>query len=314
MPSIFICYRRDDAGPYAGRLHDHLVAEFGNQSVVMDVDFEPGVDFGGRIREIVSAADIVLVLIGPRWTSDIYGKRRIDNHDDSVRLEIRTALECRIRIVPVLVGGTDFPDFESFPDDIRDLTRWNSIKLTDHRWAEDVARLIKAIGPAPPREASASQRSRDASPQVRGDEEGDSRDIFISYVEEDSSTASELARELRAQQQSTWTYEEDGVPGLSYLTQVFQAIDSCRAVVLVASANSVHARQVIKEVEAAHEREKMIIPVRLGLTHQELTASNPILRMAIGTAVTLSMDQANMTGTAKRIANALRLARQQAGM
>src|SRR5688572_5133672 len=51
-------------------------------------------------------------------------------------------------------------------------------------------------------------------------------DIFISYVEEDGSSAARLAVELRAQHLSTWTYEEDGVPGISYLTQVHQAIES----------------------------------------------------------------------------------------
>lgn len=98
-----------------------------------------------------------------------------------------------------------------------------------------------------------------------------------------------------------------GVPGISYLTQVFQAIDSCRAVVLIASATSVRA-QVIKEVEAAHERDKMLIAVRIGMSHQELTAANPILRMAIGTSVTLPLDQKNVAGTAQRIASASRLA------
>ena len=139
----------------------------------------------------------------------------------------------------------------------------------------------------------------------------DVREIFISYVEGDSSTACGLAKELRAQRLSTWTYEEDGVPGISYLTQVYQAIDSCRAFVLIASAKSVKARQVIKEVEAAHERDKMIITVRVGLTHQQFTAADPILRMATGTAVSSSISERGAGEVAKRIANALRLAGRQ---
>ena len=58
--------------------------------------------------------------------------------------------------------------------------------------------------------------------------------------------------------------------------------------VLVASDRSVRAHQVIREVEQAHEREKVMIPVRVGLTHQQFIASNPILRMASGTVVTLA--------------------------
>ena len=126
--------------------------------------------------------------------------------------------------------------------------------------------------------------------------------FFISYVEEDGATARALAAELRALGYSTWTYEEDGVAGVSYLTQVSRAIESCRAFVLIASAQSTRAHQVISEVEQAHEREKMIIAVRLGLTHQEFVASNPILRMATGTAVTLPADKGTVAEVARRIA------------
>jgi len=40
-----------------------------------------------------------------------------------------------------------------------------------------------------------------------------------------------------------------------------------------------NAHQVIREVEQAHEREKVIVPVRLGLTHQQFIGANPILRI-----------------------------------
>lgn len=322
MPSIYISYRRDDAAGHAGRLYEHLVFEFGLKSVTIDMDaLEPGVDAADQLRKVVSASDVVLVVMGRRFAeiTDTSGNRRLADPNDFVRLEIRTALERERVVIPVLVGGAHFPPFESFPNDIRKLVERQSIELSDGRWAADLARLIAVIhsltGSRPDERPKPKpvQTVTNPPPEIREERREDSRDLFISYVEEDSSTASALAKALRAQRQSTWTYEEDGVPGLSYLTQVFEAIDSCRAVVLVASATSVHARQVIKEVEAAHERDKMIIPVRIGLTHQELTASNPILRMAIGTAVTLSMDQANLAATATRIASALRLARQQEG-
>jgi hypothetical protein len=48
----------------------------------------------------------------------------------------------------------------------------------------------------------------------------DQVDIFISYIEEDGATVRALTAELRALGHTTWTYEEDGVAGISYLTQV----------------------------------------------------------------------------------------------
>jgi hypothetical protein len=126
-------------------------------------------------------------------------------------------------------------------------------------------------------------------------------DIFISYVEEDGETARGLAEALHAQGQSTWTYQQDGAPGISYLTQVNEAVEACRAFVLLASAGSVRAHQVIREVEQAHEREKPIIVVRLGLTHPQFIASNPILRMASGTGVTLGVETGSLADIARRI-------------
>jgi TIR domain len=137
------------------------------------------------------------------------------------------------------------------------------------------------------------------------------RDIFISYIEEDGAVARALATELRSLGPSTWTYEEDGVAGISYLTQVHRAIETCRAFVLVASEKSVNANQVIREVEQAHEREKIIIAVRLGMSHQQFVASNPILRMATGTAVTLAAEEGNLPAIGKRIAATLAFAKPQ---
>jgi hypothetical protein len=89
--------------------------------------------------------------------------------------------------------------------------------------------------------------------------------------------------------------------------EVHQAIEACHAFVLLASNKSINAHQVIREVEQAHEREKVIIPIRVGLTHQQYVAANPILRMASGTAVTLSATEDNLADVAQRIARTIQV-------
>jgi hypothetical protein len=126
-------------------------------------------------------------------------------------------------------------------------------------------------------------------------------DVFISYIEEDGATVRALAAELRALGHSTWTYEENGVAGISYLIQVHQAIEACQLLVLVASEPSVCANQVIREVEKAYERNKVIIPLRIGLTHEQFIEANPILRMATGIIPTLTVTD-GVPSVAKRIA------------
>ena len=67
-------------------------------------------------------------------------------------------------------------------------------------------------------------------------------DVFISYVEEDSGLAVELAQGLKQLGYSTWYDGEDSIPGVKYLLQTREAIEACRAVVLLISENSLSKR------------------------------------------------------------------------
>lgn len=65
---IFISYRREDAAGHAGRLYDRLVQRFGEAQVFLDFDAIPGAtDFTEEIRDALAQANVVLVVIGPRW-------------------------------------------------------------------------------------------------------------------------------------------------------------------------------------------------------------------------------------------------------
>jgi len=105
---IFINYRREDSPGTAGRLHDRLVQTFGRKNLFMDVDHIPaGVDFLEYLNSQVAACDVFLAVIGPNWleAKDDDGRRRFDNPDDFVTIEIAAALARKIRVVPVLVDG-----------------------------------------------------------------------------------------------------------------------------------------------------------------------------------------------------------------
>jgi hypothetical protein len=69
----------------------------------MDVDsIKPGIDFGKTIEERVGSCDVLIAVIGKRWLSaaDEGGRRRLDNPEDFVRLEIGIALRRDIRVIP----------------------------------------------------------------------------------------------------------------------------------------------------------------------------------------------------------------------
>jgi formylglycine-generating enzyme required for sulfatase activity len=145
---LFINYRREDTAPYAGRLYDRLTAHFGQDQVFIDIDqIDPGEDFVEAINSQVGACDIAIVSIGPNWltAADASGQRRLDDEEDFVRMEIIAALERKIRVIPVLVGGARMPRKQDLPDALAPLSRRNAIELSETRFHSDVSRLIEAI-------------------------------------------------------------------------------------------------------------------------------------------------------------------------
>src|SRR5215475_11313871 len=145
---VFINYRREDTRHAAGRLYDRLIQRFGDDQVFMDIDqIEPGEDFVEVINRKVGTCDIAIVAIGPRWLSatDASGKRRLDDEEDFVRMEIVAALQRNIRVIPVLVGGAQMPGRHDLPQALSPLSRRNAIELSETRFHADVNRLIEAI-------------------------------------------------------------------------------------------------------------------------------------------------------------------------
>jgi len=150
MARILISYRRDDSSAHAGRIYDRLVSSFGADSVFMDIDnIEPGEDFVEVLERALDSADVLLAMIGPKWTdiTDARGNRRLDDPNDFVRLEIATALRRNIRVVPVLVGGAMLPSAGELPDDLEGLLRRQAHEVTDTRFHTDVERLEKHLAP-----------------------------------------------------------------------------------------------------------------------------------------------------------------------
>lgn len=150
LQSIFINYRRNDSEGEAGRLFDELTARFSEKSVFMDVAaIGPGKDFRKAIDESVATCSVLLAIIGQEWleTTDSSGRRRLEDPQDFVRLELASALRRDIPVVPVLVRGAKMPLAERLPDDLRDLAFRNAVELTHARWKSDVQVLVHALRP-----------------------------------------------------------------------------------------------------------------------------------------------------------------------
>jgi formylglycine-generating enzyme required for sulfatase activity len=144
---IFISYRREDTAGYAGRLYDRLSQKFGCDNLFRDIDsIDYGLNFVEVIQKTVASCDVLLAVIGRQWLSstDKQGRRRLDNPKDFVCLEIVTALERKIRVIPVLVGGASMPLSTELPDALQPLVDLNALLIGDH-FHPDVDRLIKTL-------------------------------------------------------------------------------------------------------------------------------------------------------------------------
>ena len=144
---IFISYRREDTAYPAGWLFDRLVDKYGDE-VFKDVDsIELGDDFVEVINKAVGSCDVLLALIGEEWVTitDDRGRRRLDDPDDYVRLEIEAALERNVRVIPILVDGAKMPEAEQLPASLGLLTRRQALELSPSQFDFDTSRLIKVL-------------------------------------------------------------------------------------------------------------------------------------------------------------------------
>ena len=145
---VFISYRRDDSAGSAGRVPDRLERELGRDLLFMDVDAIPlGLNFVKVLRDEVAKCDVLLAVIGPHWVdaSDEHGNRRLDDPNDFLRVEIVTALQRNIPVIPILVDGAKVPKADRLPKDLEELARRNGLDVRHASFHSDIDKLIRAL-------------------------------------------------------------------------------------------------------------------------------------------------------------------------
>ncbi|MET3773173.1 toll/interleukin-1 receptor domain-containing protein [Arthrobacter nitrophenolicus] len=145
---IFISYRREETAYPAGWLYDRLADRYGGGQVFKDVDsIQLGDDFVEAITRAVGSCDVVLVLIGDEWltTADEHGRRRLDDPDDFVRLEVQAALTRNVRVIPILVDKARMPRADELPESLARLTRRQALEFSPARFEFDTSRLFKVL-------------------------------------------------------------------------------------------------------------------------------------------------------------------------
>jgi TIR domain len=146
--TVILSYRREDSAGVTGRIFDRLVQEFGTDRVFMDIDSMPaGVDFHDHLQAILAGCGALLVVIGKSWRSQRKGQPpRIMDPDDWVRIEVETALERGIPVVPLLIDGASLPSRDQLPESLWPLLRRNAMPVDSGRdFHSQLSRLVRDL-------------------------------------------------------------------------------------------------------------------------------------------------------------------------
>lgn len=147
MAGVFLSYRRNDSGGWAGRLRDHIALRYGEDRVWQDVDdLTVGSDYLPQILDNIAAADAVLIVIGPHWLDKVRGRKpRLANPKDVLRTEIVHALKRKSGVIPTLVGGASMPDPRDLPRPVAPLVKRNGIAIMDADWGRSMQLLFEKL-------------------------------------------------------------------------------------------------------------------------------------------------------------------------
>lgn len=151
--NVFINYRRQTDAGIAGRIYDALSRELTGIAIFMDVDkLAPGDDFEESLQRTLASCRVFLPIIGAQWAqaTDASGKRRLDDPEDFVRKELRTALDGGVRVIPVLIGDARMPTAAELPADLRPLAKRQAMEIRHERFNADVEALAQAITASAP--------------------------------------------------------------------------------------------------------------------------------------------------------------------
>lgn len=156
----------------ADRFKTLLLASKAFDDVVLSPEAQaPRSDYASSLAATIARCDAFIAIISPGWAEigDAHG-RLINNPADPVRLEITTALDRIMPMVPVLVDGATLPDASEITRALQGLTLRDSVAVSLATLDHDFARLLAIVAPGTtyPMVTSAPDRAGPKPPRSSG--------------------------------------------------------------------------------------------------------------------------------------------------
>ena len=177
---IFISYRRSDSQQVTRKIYDQLAQQFGHEMVFRDLASIPaGETFTEYLERELSQCQVLIAVIGPKWleSTDKDYRRRLDNPNDWVRLEVEWALKRKISVIPLLINNTRMPQADTLPRSLKALTSRHAARLGHSLWLNrrDVARLVGDINKCLQKASKTASPARFFYDVITVDERGNKR-------------------------------------------------------------------------------------------------------------------------------------------
>jgi hypothetical protein len=150
---VYLSYRREDGEHMARQIAERLAEQF---EVVGDASaVEPEI--------ALAEADVVLAVIGARWT-DVRKQQGLNGSPDAVTAELVAALRRGLLVIPVLVDGAGLPSRSELPEPLAELAGKRAVIVGTDSFISDSFQLISEIerrAPKVPRKSSSSENRDD---------------------------------------------------------------------------------------------------------------------------------------------------------
>jgi hypothetical protein len=133
--SVFISHRRTDSAWFLHLVVDHLRRKLRPHPVFADTGLRAGQLWPEQLDAELRRCVALVALIGPNWSSG----------SPVLRHEIRTAIERKVLLLPVLFDGASMPSRSDLPDGIGELADRQAVHVDPAHLPDDLMRIERAV-------------------------------------------------------------------------------------------------------------------------------------------------------------------------
>lgn len=134
---VFISYRREGGDTFARMLKSEL--EKNRYKVYIDVDDLHSSYFDEQLLTVIDKCNNFILTLTPG------SLERCKNPKDWMRREIVQAIESNCNVIPIFNKGFEFPNLYAFPEELKDIPRYQSIEYSNQYHQAAIEKLISFL-------------------------------------------------------------------------------------------------------------------------------------------------------------------------